>query len=91
LHTVLKKFSENRVAVEKAIEETGLLRDNPSFDPSLAKILVTELLFGRKELNGESKPVQTVRSYKDRLLNSIRDFGVQRKGRLSHRLPVLAG
>eukprot|EP00099_Drosophila_melanogaster_P023116 NP_650787.1 Nop2/Sun-like domain containing protein 5 [Drosophila melanogaster] len=79
LHTVLKKFSENRVALEKAIEETGLLRDNPSFDPSLAKILVTELLFGRKELNGESKPVQTVRSYKDRLLNSIRDFGVQRK------------
>ncbi|KMZ02693.1 28S rRNA (cytosine-C(5))-methyltransferase [Drosophila simulans] len=79
LHTVLKKFSENRVAVEKAIEETGLLRDNPSFDPSLAKILVTELLFARKELNGESKPVQTVRSYKDRLLNSIGDFGVQRK------------
>ncbi|XP_033162229.1 probable 28S rRNA (cytosine-C(5))-methyltransferase [Drosophila mauritiana] len=79
LHTVLKKFSENRVAVEKAIEETGLLRDNPSFDPSLAKILVTELLFARKELNGESKPVQTVRSYKERLLNSIGDFGVQRK------------
>ncbi|XP_032579299.1 probable 28S rRNA (cytosine-C(5))-methyltransferase [Drosophila sechellia] len=79
LHTVLKKFSENRVAVEKAIEETGLLRDNPSFDPSLAKILVTELLFARKELNGESKPVQTVRSYKERLLNSIGDFGVKRK------------
>ncbi|EDV48518.2 probable 28S rRNA (cytosine-C(5))-methyltransferase [Drosophila erecta] len=81
LHTVLKKFCDNRVAVEKAIEETGLLRDNPSFDPSLAKVLVTELVYGRKELNGESKPFQTVRGYKERLLKSISDSGLQSKER----------
>ncbi|EDW95994.2 uncharacterized protein Dyak_GE25147 [Drosophila yakuba] len=79
LQAVLKKFSENRVAVENAIEKTGLLKDNPSFDPSLAKVLVTELAFGRQELNGESKPVQTVRSYKERLLKLISDSGFQKK------------
>ncbi|XP_043656981.1 28S rRNA (cytosine-C(5))-methyltransferase [Drosophila teissieri] len=79
LTTLLTIFCENRVAVENAIEETGLLKDNPTFDPSLAKVLVTELVFGKKELNGESKPVQTVRSYRERLLKSISDSGIQKK------------
>ncbi|KAH8346188.1 hypothetical protein KR067_009918 [Drosophila pandora] len=71
LHAVLRHYSDNRAAVENAIEETGLLKDNPNLDQYLAKVLVTELIFGRKQLNGESKPVQKVRSYEEKLQQAI--------------------
>ncbi|KAH8318026.1 hypothetical protein KR074_000763 [Drosophila pseudoananassae] len=79
LHVVLRLYSENRGAVDNAIEETGLLKDNPNLDPSLAKVLVTELIFGRKQLNGESKPVQKVRSYEEKLKQAISVAGIEKK------------
>ncbi|EDW84279.2 uncharacterized protein Dwil_GK13235 [Drosophila willistoni] len=71
LQAVLKHYSDNRGAVDQAIEDTGLLTENPNLDPSLAKVLVTELIFGRKQLNGESKPVQTVRRFKEKLQQAL--------------------
>jgi len=61
-----------------------LLKDNPSLDSALAKVLITELIFGRGQLNGESRPVQTVRLYKDRLQEAIRGAGFEKKGRCPH-------
>jgi len=81
---VLKHYSDNRGAIDRAIEETGLLKENPNLDSALAKVLVPELVFGRGQLNGESRPVETVRSYKDRLQEAIKGEGFQKKGRCSH-------
>lgn len=84
LQAVLKSYSDNRGAIDNAIEETGLLKDNPRLDSALAKVLVTELIYGRGQLNGESKPVQTVREYKERLQQALGGAGVVRKkGRCS--------
>lgn len=84
LQAVLKSYSDNRGAIDNAIEETGLLRDNPRLDSALAKVLVTEIIYGRGQLNGESKPVQTVREYKERLQQALGVAGVVRKkGRCS--------
>ncbi|KAH8359365.1 hypothetical protein KR093_006134 [Drosophila rubida] len=79
LHAVLKHYSTNRGAIDNAIEETGLLKENPKLDPALAKVLVSELIFGRGLLNGESRPVQTVRSYKERLQQAISGTELQKK------------
>ncbi|XP_022210705.1 28S rRNA (cytosine-C(5))-methyltransferase [Drosophila obscura] len=79
LQAVLKHYSDNRGAVDNAIEETSLLKDNPNLDSALAKVLVTELIFGRGQLNGDSKPVQTVREYKERLEKAISGSGIQKK------------
>ncbi|XP_017848770.1 probable 28S rRNA (cytosine-C(5))-methyltransferase [Drosophila busckii] len=79
LKAVLKHYSDHRGVVDKAIEETALLKDNPKLDSALAKVLVTELLFGRGELSGESRPVQTVRSYKERLQQIIGCVEIKKK------------
>ncbi|KAI8117554.1 Mitochondrial import inner membrane translocase subunit TIM44, partial [Lucilia cuprina] len=62
---------ERTIDRNAAIEQTKILEDNPRLNPALCKILVTELIFGRKTLNGESKPVQTVREYRDRLVEAL--------------------
>ncbi|XP_034112835.1 28S rRNA (cytosine-C(5))-methyltransferase [Drosophila albomicans] len=79
LHAVLRIYSENRGAVDRAIEESGLLKENPKLDSILAKVLVTELIFGRGLLNGDSRPVQTVRTFKERLQQAISGTGFQKK------------
>ena len=71
MHAVLKQYIDNRGAIDAAIEQTKILEDNPRLSPALCKVLVTELIFGRKALNGESKPVQTVREYRERLLEAL--------------------
>ncbi|KAH8307628.1 hypothetical protein KR044_005898 [Drosophila immigrans] len=81
LHAVLRHYSENRGAIDRAIEETGLLKENPKLDAALAKVLVAELIFGRGQLNGESRPVQTVRTFKERLHQAIGGAEFQKKGR----------
>lgn len=91
MQAVLKQYSDNRGAVDNAIEETGLLKDNPNLEACLAKVLVTELILGRKQLNGDSRPVQTVRSYQQKLQQAITGSGIQKKGRFTNPLAVLAG
>lgn len=39
----------------------------------LAKYLVAELVFGRGDLNGYSKPVECVKSFKDTLMEALQD------------------
>lgn len=71
MQAVLKQYADNRGAIDAAIESTKILEDNPRLKPALCKVLVTELIFGRKQLNGESKPVQTVREYRERLIEAL--------------------
>lgn len=54
------RFSE----LTSLLEKSGLLKED-RLDVWLARILVTELLWGKKQLLSDCKPVQTVLSYQD--------------------------
>ncbi|XP_061388265.1 28S rRNA (cytosine-C(5))-methyltransferase [Musca vetustissima] len=71
MQAVLTRYFDNKGAIDEAIEKSQILQDNPRLCPILCKVLVTELLLGLKKLNGESKPVQTVRAYQDRLAEAL--------------------
>lgn len=71
MQAVLKQYVDNRGAIDAAIEKTKILEDNPRLCPNLCKVLVTELILGRKQLNGESRPVQTIRAYREKLIEAL--------------------
>jgi hypothetical protein len=48
--------------LERLIQKSKILKDR-KVDPWLIKVLMTELLFGKKCLSGDSKPVQAVLSH----------------------------
>lgn len=45
------------------LKKSQMLDKEERFDPWLARVLLTELLWGKKKLAGESKPVKTVLAY----------------------------
>lgn len=47
------------------IERSKILQHEQRLDKYLCYVLVTELIFGAKKLNGDSKPVQCIRTYED--------------------------
>lgn len=47
------------------IQRSRILEHENRLDRYLCYVLVTELMFGAKKLNGESKPVQCVAGYED--------------------------
>lgn len=61
----------NLKQIEDILARTKLLEKEPRLNPWLAKVLVAELVFGRGELTGESRPVQCVRSYRDVLQEAL--------------------
>lgn len=48
------------------LERSKILENESRLDKYLCYVLVTELMFGAKKLNGESKPVLCVSGYEDR-------------------------
>lgn len=52
--------------IDAMLEQSQILEKETRLDKYLCYVLVTELMFGAKQLNGESKPVTCVRSYEDR-------------------------
>lgn len=67
LYALINETIKHAAEIDKIFENCGLLTNEPRLDPWLAKVLTAELLFGKKELPGNSKPVQTILSYKDQL------------------------
>lgn len=59
--------------IEKLLKKSKLLTKEPRLDPWLTKILITELLWGKKRLPGKSKPVQTVLAYEQILKAHLSD------------------
>ncbi|KAK1124747.1 hypothetical protein K0M31_006109 [Melipona bicolor] len=53
------------------LKKTNILINEPRLDPWLAKILVTELLWGKKTLKAECKPIQTVLAYEQKLREEL--------------------
>lgn len=57
--------------LQSIIDQTNILVENPRFDPWLARVLITELLWGKKVLKSEAKPVVTVLNYKEKLQQAL--------------------
>ncbi|XP_012146450.1 nop2/Sun-like domain containing protein 5 isoform X2 [Megachile rotundata] len=53
------------------LSKTGLLTNEPRLDPWLAKVLITELLWGKKALKTECKPAQIILSYETKLKEEL--------------------
>lgn len=49
--------------LDRLIDETKLREKEPRLEKYLCAVLMTELLFGNGQLNGDSKPVQCIRGY----------------------------
>lgn len=72
LNTLQKEAQLNYLLMK-----TGMLIKEPRLDPWLAKILITELLWGKKSLKTDCKPVQTILTYQTQLwqeLNNCSDI-----------------
>ncbi|XP_012251799.2 28S rRNA (cytosine-C(5))-methyltransferase [Athalia rosae] len=59
--------------LDQLIRRTKILTNEPRLDPWLARVLITELLWGKKHLNNDSKPVQTILSYEKQLKEELRN------------------
>lgn len=63
--------------LDQLIRRTKILVNEPRLDAWLTRVLITELLWGKKRLSSECKPVKTVLNYENILreeLNSIKEF-----------------
>lgn len=57
--------------LEEVIKKTDIFEKEKFLNPWLGRILISELLFGRKQLIGQSKPVQCVLSYQEALEKAL--------------------
>lgn len=65
LYALITETIKHAADIEKIFDSCGILVNESRLDPWLAKVLTTELLFGKKALPGKSKPEQTILSYKE--------------------------
>ncbi|PSN34154.1 hypothetical protein C0J52_10045 [Blattella germanica] len=75
LYALSFKTLEKEDVVNGLIDSSQILVKEKKADPWLVRVLVTELLFGKQSLQGESKPVQVVLSYQDALLAGLEQLG----------------
>lgn len=64
-------IQSHEAQLEEVIETTKILEKEKQLNPWLGRILIAELLFGRKQLNGYSKPVKCVLSYRQELEQAL--------------------
>lgn len=69
---MLTKIQAREKHLDHIIGKTEIAERIPN--KYLAKYLVAELVFGRGDLNGFSKPVECVKSFKDVLMQALNDF-----------------
>jgi hypothetical protein len=67
----LTKIRANEKQLDHIIDQTDILQKIPN--KFMAKYLVAELIYGRGELTGFSKPVECVRSYEEKLRQALND------------------
>lgn len=74
MYALIAKVSKHKNDLDHIIEKSRILVENPRLDMYMCMVLITELLFGTGKLSGESKPVECVKSYKekfDTILNEL--------------------
>lgn len=74
LYALLTKLSNNKPIIDKILDKSKILQNEQRLDKYMCYILVTELLFGAKHLNGDSKPVQCVRAYEEQFKEILSDI-----------------
>ena len=62
---------QKKEQLNQLLNKTHLLMNEPRLDPWLARILITELLWGKKVLKAECRPAQTIRSYENLLKDEL--------------------
>lgn len=62
---------QKKEQLNQLLHKTHLLINEPRLDPWLARILITELLWGKKVLKAECRPAQTIRSYENLLKDEL--------------------
>lgn len=67
LYALIGKIMANQGLLTRIIEDSKLFELEPRLDPYLGRILVAELLIGKQQLNGKSKPVESVLKYEPKL------------------------
>lgn len=60
--------------LDQLFVKTHILTEQPRLDPWLARVLVTELLWGKKCLKSHSKPVLTVLTYEKKLQEELKNL-----------------
>lgn len=68
----MNKIQAREKQLDHIIGKTDIMEKIPN--KYLAKYLVAELVFGRGDLNGFSKPVECVKSKKDVLMQALNDI-----------------
>ena len=73
MYALVVKALQNEDILDKLINKSKILIKEQKLDPWLVRILITELLFGKKRLSAISKSIQTVLSYHDVLLAALKE------------------
>lgn len=73
---VVKTLQHENI-INKLFDRTEVLEKENNLNSNLAAILVTELLWGKKGLQGDSKPVQTILKYQEALVESLNSEGLE--------------
>jgi len=71
LFALVTECLKYETAIEEAFVKLDILTSEKPLDKCLAFILATELLYGKKTLPGESKPVKTILKYHRKLTDVI--------------------
>lgn len=66
MYALITKISDNKKTIDALLQKSQILERENRLDKYLCYVLVTELMFGAKHLNGESKPVLCVAGYEDK-------------------------
>ncbi|XP_015605203.1 probable 28S rRNA (cytosine-C(5))-methyltransferase isoform X2 [Cephus cinctus] len=65
---------QNGSHLDHLIRSTRILFEEPRLDPWLARVLITELLWGKQRLQSESKPVKTILLYQTKLQKYLKEI-----------------
>lgn len=79
MYALISKFSNYKYVIDAMLEQSQILEKETRLDKYLCYVLVTELMYGAKKLNGESKPVTCVRSYEDRFKEILEEINNKEK------------
>ncbi|XP_074113899.1 nop2/Sun-like domain containing protein 5 isoform X1 [Cotesia typhae] len=64
---------QNSSQLTELLEKTEILKKEPRLDHWLARILITELIWGKQSLQSEAKPVLTIRNYENQLRDALKN------------------
>lgn len=68
---------QHEADLKDLIRKTQLLLNEPRLDPWLARVLITELIWGKQSIKGDAKPLQTILNYENQLRDILKTINPQ--------------